>query len=668
MFGGPAAGEFLQSGHIDVTVVEVALHARKPAGHEAAVLADRIAAHRALAFGNKTAEGFDKDLFAFALVDRARLDAIHESRSGMRIGIPLIHGGERFIALMHGNHRTFVKNVEVLVGNNGRHFNNTVHFRLQARHFHVNPNEIVFTVGRIAIDSRHLLFFSEFFTKKIDRSNTVLKAGFVSIGDNSILVSDIRFGDSVFLPPPFFMIVSASFVEHVFVSVTAFFVMMECALTIMQTRSAEKGIHSVPEAFENRMSLASIRKAADYTGDMSQASLLLTVMGAAFALLMTYGQGLTVIAAFTTTFFGPGLTAQWALVAIVLVLMTLIEFPFGWFARFRVKESYGYMRERRLDWLRRSLAETGTGLLYMFPVLAVVLALCEWVGRDWWLALWIVWIGYLFWRWYLTRAESIFWYRRSRPFRDEAVKDFLRIHLERCGYKMADVVIMERPKHWLNSNVMLAGRGKNLTVIIFSHAAQIITAPELLAAVMHEMGHLKHRHGEIRILFYSVLGFLAAWLVGHASPDPAFFAGFGFSTVLLDMTPGNHAGFTIAIGILTFPIFFYPFQPLSNFMTRMMQYQADRYAARIAGPDIVADMIFRLHEDQSETPSPSRLYTLFHYERPRAGMRVAKMKALQKDWERTGQKPVSPIWTGSYDPVYRIRTAFDDYDDQEGNY
>ncbi len=465
------------------------------------------------------------------------------------------------------------------------------------------------------------------------------------------------------------MIVSASFVEHVFVSVTAFFVMMECALTIMQTRSAEKGIYTVPDGFEDRMTLAAIRKAADYTGDLAQASLLLTIFGAVFALLMTYGQGLTVIAAFTTTLFGPGLTAQWALVIIVLFLMSLIEFPFGWFARFRVQESYGYMLEPRYQWMRRSLSETAVGLLYMFPFLAVVLSLCELAENHWWFLLWIFWLGYLFWRWYLTRAESIFWNRRCRPFRNEKVKAFIRAHLERLGYQMADIVIMERPKHWSHSNVILAGRGKRTTVVIFSHAAQVLTAPELLAAVMHEMGHRHYHHGELRILFYAIFGFAAAYLVGHASYDPAFFEGFGFSRVLLEITPGNHSGFTLAIGILTFPIFFYPFQPLSNLMTRLMQYQADRYAAQMTDPEIVVDMIFRLHEDKSQTLSPSRLYSLFHYERPRAGMRVAKLKELQKSWNREKLDPVAPVWTGTYDPIHRVRTAFDDYDDdQQGNY
>ncbi|EJW98107.1 endopeptidase, partial [gut metagenome] len=217
-----------------------------------------------------------------------------------------------------------------------------------------------------------------------------------------------------------------------------------------------------------------------------------------------------------------------ALVIGVLLLMTLIEFPFGWYARFRVQESYGYMRTPRLPWLKRALSETVAGLLYMMPVTALLLTLCAWAGPYWWLLIWILWVGYLFWRWYLTRAESIFWHRRSRPYQNEAVTQYLQAHLKRFGYEINGIVIMNRPRHWMRSNVVLAGSGRHVTVIIFAHALNELTARELLAAVLHELGHLKGFHSEFRIAFFALLGLAATSLFGLASRDPAFFIGFGF--------------------------------------------------------------------------------------------------------------------------------------------
>ena len=79
------------------------------------------------------------------------------------------------------------------------------------------------------------------------------------------------------------MSLHATFIEHTFVSILALYVTLECAVTILQTRAAEKSCGRVPEGFEKKLTLAGIRKAADYTGELAQANLLLTVVGAGFA-------------------------------------------------------------------------------------------------------------------------------------------------------------------------------------------------------------------------------------------------------------------------------------------------------------------------------------------------------------------------------------------------
>ena len=91
LFRRPAAGELLDGGDVDRAVVEVALHPGKPARHEAAVLADRIAAHRAFAFRNVPPEDFPEDARALFLVDRACKHAVDQTRAAVRGGVPSIH-------------------------------------------------------------------------------------------------------------------------------------------------------------------------------------------------------------------------------------------------------------------------------------------------------------------------------------------------------------------------------------------------------------------------------------------------------------------------------------------------------------------------------------------------------------------------------------------------
>ena len=55
------------------------------------------------------------------------------------------------------------------------------------------------------------------------------------------------------------MSLHATFIEHTFVSILALYVTLECAVTILQTRAAEKSCGRVPEGFEKKLTLAGIR-------------------------------------------------------------------------------------------------------------------------------------------------------------------------------------------------------------------------------------------------------------------------------------------------------------------------------------------------------------------------------------------------------------------------
>ena len=419
--------------------------------------------------------------------------------------------------------------------------------------------------------------------------------------------------------------VSASLIEHTFLSILVLYVTLECALTIMQTHAAERACVSVPRGFESKLSLAAVRKAADYTGELAQANLLLTVMGAAFALFMTYGNGLNLLTIFTETLLGPSILSQWVLLSAIVLLMMLLELPFGWWARFRVKERYGYMREPRIHWLKRTLAEALWGWALFMPFTAFFLVLFEYVGQRWWLVAWGLWCIYLIWRWLFARVEGIFWARRSHPFSQpepvEKVRDLLVTH----GLVMTDMIVMTRPASWDHSNVVLAGWGRQRRVVVFAHVARLLAEDELLAIVAHEIGHIRHRHAFVRLFIHATLSFACCALAGWGATQDLFFEGFNYSPMLTSHHSGTHAGYVLALALVTFPVLLYPVSPLVNFFSRLLQYDADRYAARAVGRHAMMRALVRLHRDYSTSLTPSRLYSLFHYRRPHAGMRVASL-------------------------------------------
>jgi hypothetical protein len=83
-------------------------------GQEAAVLADRIAAHRALARARSFQEGDHLVCCGSGgLVDRRGLDAVDQPALAVRALVPGVHGVEHGIALVHREHRALDAKAEV---------------------------------------------------------------------------------------------------------------------------------------------------------------------------------------------------------------------------------------------------------------------------------------------------------------------------------------------------------------------------------------------------------------------------------------------------------------------------------------------------------------------------------------------------------------------------
>ncbi|MDO5531581.1 M48 family metalloprotease [Sutterella sp.] len=428
---------------------------------------------------------------------------------------------------------------------------------------------------------------------------------------------------------------TASLIEHVFLIAVVLFLLIECVLTARQILSAERSVGTVPEGFDNHLSLAAHRKAAAFTTETALANLVLAFAGAAFAALMTAGHGLTVIAAFFETLTGNTLLVEWLLVVTVAVAALLVEFPFGWVARYRVKERFGYQKSSRLEWLRKTFTRTAAGFAVALPASAVALTLFEICGRWWWLLLWFLWLAHLFWRWKLSLWRGTAWSRISRPVENEdfraLVKDFLAAH----KLQMTDLVIMTRPGGWKHTDVLLVGTGSRRSVLIFAHAAAKLTRQELLALIALAVARVKHFHAFWRILFHAVAGLIVCAAVGWGSSEAAFFAGLGFSPALTVMQPGSHAGFAIALAIVTFPFLFFPLKPLIHFFSRILTHSADRFAAMTVGTGPLVRAIAKLHRDYRNTLTPSHGYSLFHYARPHAGRRVGRLMhtARQLQWK-----------------------------------
>ena len=421
------------------------------------------------------------------------------------------------------------------------------------------------------------------------------------------------------------MQLSANNIEHILLISCALYVFVECFACARQVIAAERGIGKVPTGFRNKLSLAAHQKAAAFTSESAQSRLVLAFVFAAFAVLMTTGHGLTYLTALFETLTDNTLLVQWSLLVSIMGLMVVVSLPLEWLIRYRLRERFGYQRRSRKEWFKRTVGISTAGLAAALPATALLLILCEVTGPYWWLLLWMLYLAWLFWRWRLSLMRGQLWSRASRPIQNEALRRKVRSLLAEEGFRMEDLVIMTRPPAWKYAHVLLPGSGELRRVVVFADTAAKLTEDELLAVIASQAARIKFHHGPWRIALSAAGGFITCAVLGWAANTPVFFEGLGFSPILTVMQPGTHAGFAMAAAVIAFPIVFFPLRALNNFIIRQLRYAADRCGAAKMGGDTLARALAKLHRDYTNTLTPSRFYSVLHYDHPHAAMRVAHL-------------------------------------------
>ena len=139
----PALRQFLERAHVKIAVVKESLERRHEAREEAPILANAVAAHRrAPVLGPGVEEG-ERLALGGGRVGAARQDPRDQPGAAVLAPIPVVHGLQHLIALMHRDDRPFGEHLEVLVGYDRGDFDDEIGVRLEPGHFKIDPNEIV---------------------------------------------------------------------------------------------------------------------------------------------------------------------------------------------------------------------------------------------------------------------------------------------------------------------------------------------------------------------------------------------------------------------------------------------------------------------------------------------------------------------------------------------
>ncbi|MNV42062.1 hypothetical protein D3C71_1337210 [compost metagenome] len=80
---------------------------------------------------------------------RGRLHFVDQATLAMGGFVPVVHGVEQAVGLMHHQHGAFGHDREIRLRHHDGHLDDAFFLWFQARHFHVEPNQAIFVHSHI---------------------------------------------------------------------------------------------------------------------------------------------------------------------------------------------------------------------------------------------------------------------------------------------------------------------------------------------------------------------------------------------------------------------------------------------------------------------------------------------------------------------------------------
>lgn len=386
-----------------------------------------------------------------------------------------------------------------------------------------------------------------------------------------------------------------------------------------------------PENLKDVYDADTYNKWKQYSKEHSKLDIISTLVSAAATLLLLCTNA---YAAFASIF---PKTWVYQLVAVVLlesVVSAVVGTAFGYVSTMKIEEKYGFNRSTMKTFVKDRIRSFIVSVVLSIA-LALLLGACHQALGVWMIPVFTV-VAFLF-----TMIISFVYPLLSRignkftPLEDGELKDALMNLLDKYGYKIKAIEIMDASRRTTKLNAYFTGFGKMKTIVLYDNLVNAMTTEEICAVFAHELGHGLNRDVQkAQILNVFQLLLMAVMACGFAEIS-RIYLNFGFAYLGPYQSDYVNYGFTyvllgIGLGVL---------QPLTglvmNARSRRAEFRADKQAVLEGYGEAMISALKKLARDNFSHLAPSFINVVLEYSHPPLNQRV---KNVEKEMRRLEKK------------------------------
>lgn len=405
----------------------------------------------------------------------------------------------------------------------------------------------------------------------------------------------------------------------VFLIATLSYVVTLLWLNVRQDKAVIKSYEQVPSEFSKKITLKEHQKAAEYTQAKLTVNHFEVMFSTVVLLVWTIGGGMNWLDSIWQGLTDNVLYLGIGFIISLMIIGSLIDLPFSVYRTFVLEQRFGFNKTDSKTFVVDLFKEISLTLVIGLPLIYAVLYLMGEMGEYWWLYVWLVLTSFsllMFWL-YPTYIAPIF--NKFKPLDNAELKVKIDNLIERTGFKSDGVFVMDGSKRSSHGNAYFTGIGKNKRIVFFDTLLEGMDDQEVEAILAHELGHFHHKHIRKHMINSFAITLAGLALLGYLINQPWFFHGLGVNTM------SNHTA--LILFTLTMPVFSFFIAPISNYLSRKHEFEADAFAAKHTNADDLVSSLVKLYRDNAATLTPDKIYSAFHDSHPSASIRIAHLKS-----------------------------------------
>lgn len=297
-----------------------------------------------------------------------------------------------------------------------------------------------------------------------------------------------------------------------------------------------------------------------------------------------------------------------------------LDIPLALWDNFVVEERHGFNKMTVGLFFTDLVKSELLGYVFAGPIIPGLIWLVRWGGSNFYLYVWAFMQALLFiFMWiFPTFIQPLF--NKYEELEDKELLGKITELATSESFPLKKLYQVDGSKRSAHSNAYFYGFGSNKRIVIYD-TLLTLSHDQVLAVLLHELGHWFHMHTLVNIGVASLHLFLVLWLYGVvmvSESSKEISRAFGYGDVD-----------NVMIGLMTYMMLLQPVEQvvalLMTIKSRANEFQADQFAAQRGRSEDLGSGLLQIMEENKGSFIPDPLYSWYHHSHPPV---VERLRAL----------------------------------------